>query len=67
MAKAIQAAGRVIRSETDRGLIVLIDNRFVQPAYSRSMPTDWFDSDVNELVSGTILKDVAEFWEKSVS
>ena len=38
MARAIQAAGRVIRSENDRGLIVLMDNRFVQPAYSRSMP-----------------------------
>ena len=30
MAKAIQAAGRVIRSEKDRGLIVLMDTRFVQ-------------------------------------
>ena len=35
MSKAIQAAGRVIRSETDRGLIVLMDNRFVQPGFSR--------------------------------
>jgi DNA excision repair protein ERCC-2 len=67
MAKAVQAAGRVIRSEKDRGLIVLMDNRFVQPAYSRSMPTDWFESDVNELVSETILKDVALFWANSVS
>ena len=65
MAKAIQAAGRVIRSEKDRGLIVLMDSRFVQPAYSRSMPTDWFDSDVNELVSDRILKDIVEFWEKN--
>jgi DNA excision repair protein ERCC-2 len=67
MAKAIQAAGRVIRSEKDRGLIVLMDNRFIQPAYYRSMPADWFVSDVNELVSGTILKDVSEFWEKNIS
>jgi DNA excision repair protein ERCC-2 len=67
MAKAIQAAGRVIRSEKDRGLIVLMDNRFVQPVYSRSMPTDWFESDVKELVSDRILKDVAEFWEKNAS
>ena len=27
------------------------------------MPTGWFDSDVNELVSDRILKDIAEFWE----
>jgi DNA excision repair protein ERCC-2 len=62
MAKAIQAAGRVIRSEKDRGLIVLMDNRFVQPGYTRSMPEDWFDSDVKELVSESILQDIADFW-----
>ena len=62
MAKAIQAAGRVIRSETDRGLIVLMDNRFVQPDYSRSMPADWFESAVNELVSDSIVRDISDFW-----
>ena len=47
---------------------MLMDNRFVQHyKFPRSMPTDWFDSDVNELVSDRILKDVAEFWEKNVS
>jgi DNA excision repair protein ERCC-2 len=64
MAKAVQAAGRVIRSETDRGLIVLMDGRFMEPGYSRSMPVDWFESDVTELVSGRILKEVADFWAK---
>jgi DNA excision repair protein ERCC-2 len=65
MAKAVQAAGRVIRSEKDRGLIVLMDSRFVQPAYSRSLPCDWFESDVSELVSDGILKDVSDFWTGS--
>jgi DNA excision repair protein ERCC-2 len=65
MAKAVQAAGRVIRSETDRGLIVLMDSRFVLPAYSRSLPRDWFLNDVNELVSDAILRDVQAFWELS--
>ncbi|MCM2357320.1 MAG: ATP-dependent DNA helicase [Geobacteraceae bacterium] len=62
MAKAIQAAGRVIRSETDRGLIVLMDKRFVEPGYSRSMPVDWFEADPAELVSASILREVAAFW-----
>jgi DNA excision repair protein ERCC-2 len=62
MAKAVQAAGRVIRSETDRGLIVLMDGRFLEPGYSRSMPADWFDSGATELVSHGILKEVAQFW-----
>ncbi len=65
MSKAVQAAGRVIRSGTDKGLIVLMDNRFVQPGYSRSMPKDWFESGPDELVSGSILKEVREFWEKA--
>lgn len=62
MAKAVQAAGRVIRSETDRGLIVLMDRRFLEPGYSQSMPADWFESDVTVLVSGSILSEIADFW-----
>lgn len=64
MAKAIQAAGRVIRSETDHGLIVLMDSRFMEASYSRSMPVDWFESDVTELVSDSILREVADFWAR---
>lgn len=62
MAKAVQAAGRVIRSETDKGIIVLMDNRFIQPSYSKSMPSDWFTAEARELVSTEILKDIASFW-----
>ena len=64
MAKAIQSAGRVIRSETDRGVIVLMDDRFLEPGYSSTMPSDWFDSRPQELVSASILKDIADFWER---
>ena len=45
--------------------MVLLDNRFVQPVYSRSMPEDWFDSDVKELVSERILKDSLLIWAVS--
>ena len=64
MAKAVQAAGRVIRSETDRGIIVLMDSRFLEPGFSRSMPLDWFQSEVTELVSDSILGEVADFWSR---
>ncbi len=66
MAKAVQAAGRVIRSETDRGLIVLMDGRFIQPGYARSLPADWFESRISELLSNSILKDISEFWQRSL-
>ena len=64
MAKAIQSAGRVIRSESDRGLIVLMDRRFLEDSYSSSMPADWFQGGASELVSRSILKEVREFWAR---
>ncbi len=64
MAKAVQAAGRVIRSETDKGIIILIDDRFIQPSYVKSMPQDWYVESPLELVSAQILKDISEFWER---
>ncbi len=63
MAKAVQAAGRVIRSETDRGLIVLMDNRFGHENYAKSMPQDWYQETPQELVSTSILADVKRFWD----
>lgn len=62
MAKAVQAAGRVIRSEKDKGIIVLMDNRFLLPNYSKCMPEDWYKDDPNECISTQILKDIMDFW-----
>ncbi len=41
MNKVLQAAGRVIRSETDRGTVLLIDERFSHEAYKRIYPGHW--------------------------
>lgn len=64
MAKVIQAAGRVIRSDTDKGLIVLMDKRFTEATYVASMPSDWLrpSLSVDSLVSSSLLKDISEFW-----
>jgi len=62
MAKAIQSAGRVIRTETDRGLIILIDPRFLEPSYAESMPNEWFKESPEELLSQKILNDISTFW-----
>lgn len=64
MAKAVQAAGRVIRSESDKGIIVLMDDRFLDKNYSQSLPQDWFHESPRELVSKSILSDVSEFWNR---
>ena len=39
--RVMQAAGRVIRTEQDRGVIVLIDERFTHSRYTRLFPPEW--------------------------
>ena len=39
--KVIQAVGRVIRSETDKGIAILLDNRFLYNRYTSLMPIHW--------------------------
>lgn len=63
MAKTIQSAGRVIRSENDKGLIVLMDSRFLENTYAETMPQGWFEHSPRELVSQKILSDISDFWK----
>lgn len=39
--KVLQAGGRVIRSETDQGVLVLVDDRYRQPVYRTLLPAHW--------------------------
>ena len=41
MNKVLQAAGRVIRTPEDRGVVLLIDDRFLAPDTRRLMPPHW--------------------------
>ena len=41
MNKVLQAAGRVIRTPQDRGVVLLIDDRFAAPDTRRLMPPHW--------------------------
>ncbi len=63
MIKVQQAAGRVIRSETDQGVVVLIDDRYAQPQTYRLFPKAWkhirFAGDAYSLHAA-----VLAFWEK---
>ncbi len=63
MNKVQQAAGRVIRSENDRGVVVLADDRFGEPRMKTLFPRHWrhmkFTSDPDSL---RYILD--EFWEK---
>lgn len=63
MNRVLQAAGRVIRSETDRGVIVLADDRWAEPRYRALMPEHWsgivYANDAHEIADLA-----AGFWKK---
>ena len=48
--KVVQAAGRVIRTTTDRGVLYLIDDRFVETRVRRLLP-DWWKVDTERAAS----------------
>ncbi|RME78557.1 ATP-dependent DNA helicase [Candidatus Woesearchaeota archaeon] len=39
--KTIQGAGRCIRTEKDKGVIIFLDERYAQPNYYKNFPADW--------------------------
>jgi DNA excision repair protein ERCC-2 len=41
MNRVLQAAGRIIRSESDRGVLLLLDARFEEARYRRLFPAEW--------------------------
>ena len=41
MQKVVQAAGRVIRTQSDKGVVYLIDDRFSRPEIRQLLPTWW--------------------------
>jgi DNA excision repair protein ERCC-2 len=60
MNRVLQATGRVIRSETDRGVILLLDTRFAERRYRRLFPTWWRPRRVHDTAQlGQALR---QFW-----
>ncbi len=64
MNRVIQCAGRVIRSETDAGAIVLVGERFSQSQYARLYPPDWYRHSPRELVTADPVADLEDFWKR---
>jgi len=62
--KVIQAAGRVIRTESDRGVIVLVDDRFRDPNINGIFPDYWKNIDYVSSFKAlnTVLKN---FWNEN--
>ena len=61
MNKVLQAAGRVIRTQEDRGVILLLDERFAQSSYQRLFPREWEEHEICRMEeAGELLR---RFWE----
>lgn len=62
MNRVLQAIGRVIRSETDHGVVLLIDARFNELRYRRLFPAWWKYSRVRH--ADALREAVESFWKK---
>lgn len=62
MNKVLQAAGRVIRTASDVGVIELLDERFLQSDYRGLFPREWEQRTVCNI--GTVEECLQEFWER---
>jgi DNA excision repair protein ERCC-2 len=64
MQRVIQAAGRVHRSSRDRGVIVLIGERFATRPYRDCLPPHWYRKEPGELVADDPVPLLETFWRR---
>ena len=62
MNRVLQSAGRVIRTETDRGIILLLDERFTRSRYRSLFPAEW--TRIAGCTAGTTRRQASLFWEE---
>ncbi len=62
MTRVIQAAGRLIRNETDRGVIALLCQRFLQEPYVSRLPRDWYDEWPAQLIARQPAEEIRKFF-----
>ena len=60
MNNVIQAAGRLIRSDNDRGIVLLIDQRFNYRQYQQLLPPTWQPHSVHTLTQ--LQQQITHFW-----
>ncbi len=61
MNKVQQSAGRVIRTQEDRGVVILLDQRFLERGYQKLFPAEWRNFVACDLQQTPGL--LKQFWE----
>lgn len=62
MNKVLQAAGRVIRTAQDVGIVALLDERFLNRSYQRMFPREWDNYEI--VTAAQVAKRVERFWNE---
>lgn len=62
MNKVLQSAGRVIRTQEDTGIILLLDERFAGKDYRNLFPAEW--SDRGNCTLNTVEEQLGSFWNR---
>lgn len=65
MTRVVQAAGRLIRSEQDTGVIALLDQRFLRGPYRNHLPHDWIPEEGLRALTGNPARAAREFFHRS--
>ena len=60
MNKVLQAAGRVIRTSEDIGVVALLDDRFLQSGYRALFPREW--KGYKTVLSNSVNNEISRFW-----
>lgn len=60
MNKVLQSAGRVIRTDEDRGVILLLDERFTDARYQETFPREWREYGICSV--DNVTGQTEEFW-----
>ena len=63
LTRVVQAAGRIFRSDDDRGVITLIGRRFQDPRYARLLPSEWTDDEPESLLREHPAAEVKRFFD----
>ena len=64
MNKVIQAVGRLIRSKQDKGIIVLVGERFAEEKVNELFPDYWFEQKGDVIITDDYEKEIKDFWKR---
>ncbi len=62
MNKVLQSAGRVIRTDEDRGIILLLDDRFARREYRNVFPREWKKVGICHVED--VARQIEAFWQR---